>query len=191
VTSCRPVVLLVRAHGGLTSAVALAAHTIAALTVGRATLTAGILTTWGAFSVPTTSVLPALATFAFVRVVGEPVLGEPTAARPLTAYRWLLLGVLLVLAHGSLVAFGALTGHLLASLAAARNLAGLLGLALALRPWLEDGAWLVFGGTSALTPAPWAFTMHDTQSRTAALTSVVLFGAGLAVLAWHWRPCST
>jgi uncharacterized membrane protein YdcZ (DUF606 family) len=82
------------------------------------------------------------------------------------------------------------------SLSAARNVPGLVGLVLIVRPRLGDAAWLcpaafaaaaqLFGGSAYDRPAAWAWTLHPASARGPAIVAAALVVAGLLMLRREW-----
>jgi hypothetical protein len=193
-----PWLLFVRARGGFGCAAVSLVHAALFALASTITVTAGIASPATSISVPLGSVLPAIAVLCFLPVVSRPQPAEESAARPGSVYRWSLLMAMLALAVGSLLVAGLLTNALEAAIVPVRNVSGLLGMTLTLRPSLGHAAWLcptmfaatelAFGATAASTPASWAWTLHASSSLVGDVTAAVWMCLGGISLARDWRP---
>ena len=186
--------ILARLHGAIPCAGVALVQAGATSLVGSYRVTAGWFTDLTAVAAPLASFLPAVCVLGFHSVTGPPYAGELNAARPLRSYRWLLLGALLGFAVLATLAATAAVGQPQLGVVAARNLVGSLGLALSLRRFLGDAAWLcpsllalvelLFGASVDGRPAAWAWTLHPATSASALATAAVLTALGLLV----WGP---
>lgn len=181
-----------RMHGVIPCAGVILLYATATAFIGALPVSAGWLTDATAVTVPLSSFLPALSVMCFYSVTGGLYLGEDNAARPLRVYRWLLLGALVAFALLAPIASTAAVSQVELGVVTARNLLGSLGLVLALRPLLDDAAWLcpamfasaelLFGGSAYGEPPSWAWTLQPVTSDSAIAIATALLLLGTLVL---------
>lgn len=144
------------------------------------------------YSVPLAAVVPVVHAVVLATTLYSPMADlELTAAQPIR--RWRAAQMTAVLVYAALLAAmpmaAGASGEV--TLAAVRNVAGYLGLAMIGARLFGSGlAWVpplaMFGPTLLLgvrwdnTPEPWAWSIHGPASTSAAITATVLCAAGLA-----------
>lgn len=161
---------LVRIHGLLPCLAVAVLHSALIAALGAAQVKVGWLGNSSSLSVPLATLLPALSIFGFAGMVVEPYVGERWALRPLATYRMVMILAAAGLAVAAPWVAALASGHAELGVLAARNVLGLLGLALVLHPVIGDASWLcptilcafeiVFGVDGDGFIASWAWTLH-------------------------------